>query len=163
VFHAVDNAKTFRWLTEELGRPPQEDELEPVTWDMLREGLQLSAVDHAAAIDDLHAQTRRAAVAFERGDVLLCPTLNVLPPPPGSLSVSRGTVDAFFDVEFSVTGWTAVANATGWAAITLPIGEVDGLPVGVQLLAPDEAVLLRVAAQLEQALPWAERRPPGYA
>jgi amidase len=163
VFHAVDNAATFGWLTEELGRPPEEDELEPVTWDMLREGLELSAVEHAAAIDDLHAQTRRAAVAFERGDVLLCPTLNVLPPPPGSLSVSRGTVDAFFDVEFSRTGWTAVANATGWAAITLPIGEVDGLPVGVQLLAPDEAVLLRVAAQLEQALPWAERHPPGYA
>jgi amidase len=163
IFHAIDNAATFGWLTEELGRPPAEDELEPVTWDMLREGLELSAVDHAAAIDNLHAQTRRAAVAFEDRDVLLAPTLNVLPPPPGSLSVSRGTVDAFFDVEFSMTGWTAVANATGWAAITLPIGEVDGLPVGVQLLAPDEAVLLRVAAQLEQALPWADRRPPAHA
>jgi amidase len=86
-----------------------------------------------------------------------------LPPPPGSLSASRGTVDAFFDVEFAATGWTAVANATGWAAITLPLGEVDGLPVGVQLLAPDEAVLLRVAAQLEVALPWADRHPPDYA
>ena len=162
VFHAIDNAATFAWLTEELGRPPEEDELEPVTWDMLREGQTLSAVEHATAIDNLHAQTRRAATAFNDNDVLLCPTLNVLPPPPGSLSVSRGTVDAFFDVEFSMTGWTAVANATGWAAITLPIGEVDGLPVGVQLLAPDEAVLLRVAAQLEQALPWADRHPPGY-
>jgi amidase len=62
-----------------------------------------------------------------------------------------------------VTGWTPVANATGWAAISLPLGEVDGLPVGVQLLAPDEAVLFRVAAQLEIALPWADRRPPAYA
>ena len=52
-----------------------------------------------------------------------------------------------------------MANATGWAAISLPLGEVDGLPVGVQLLAPDEAVLLRVAAQLEPALPWADRHP----
>jgi amidase len=163
IFHAIDNAATFAWLTEELGRPPQEDELEPVTWDMLREGQTLTAVEHATAIDNLHAQTRLAAAAFEDNDVLLCPTLNVLPPPPGSLSVSRGTVDAFFDVEFSMTGWTAVANATGWAAITLPIGEVEGLPIGVQLLAPDEAVLLRVAAQLEQAMPWADRHPPGYA
>ena len=96
-------------------------------------------------------------------DVLLCPTLNVLPPAPGALSSSRGTVDAFFDTEFAATGWTAVANACGWAAISLPVGEVDGLPVGVQLLAPDEAILLRVAAQLEVALPWRDRRPPAYA
>jgi amidase len=162
VIHAVDNAGTFKWLQGELGRDPEPDELDPVTWDMLREGLALTAVEHAAAIDDLHAQTRRAAVAFESGDVLMAPTLNILPPPPGSLSASRGTVDAFFDAEFAATGWTAVANATGWAAISLPIGEVDGLPVGVQLLAPDEAVLLRVAAQLETALPWADRRPAAY-
>jgi amidase len=162
VIHAVDNAATFGWLTQELGRAPEPDELEPVTWDMVREGLELSAVAHASAIDDLHAQTRRAAVAFQSSDVLLCPTLNVLPPPPGSLSVSRGSVDAFFDVEFAATGWTAVANATGWAAISLPLGEVEGLPVGVQLLAPDEAVLLRVAAQLEVAMPWSDRHPAAY-
>jgi amidase len=163
VIHAVDNAATFGWLNSELGRPPEPDELDPVTWDMLREGLALTAAEHASAIDDLHAQTRRAVVAFESRDVLLCPTLNVLPPPPGTLSASRGSVDAFFDVEFAATGWTAVANATGWAAISLPLGQVDGLPVGVQLLAPDEAVLLRVAAQLESALPWADRHPAAYA
>jgi amidase len=163
VIHAVDNAATFNWLLRELGRRPDRDELDPVTWDMLREGLELSAVDHRSAIDDLHAQARLAARAFASADVLLCPTLNVLAPPPGALSSSRGTVDAFFDVEFASTGATAVANATGWAAITLPLGEVEGLPVGVQLMAPEEAVLIRVAAQLEQALPWAERRPPDYA
>jgi amidase len=163
VIHAVDNAATFEALERYLGREPEPDELDPVTWDMLREGLETTGVEHLAAVSDLHAQTRRAAAAFEYSDLLLCPTLNVLPPPPGSLSASRGTVDAFFDVEFAATGWTTVANATGWAAITLPLGEVDGLPVGVQLLAPDEAVLLRVAAQLELSLPWADRRPPDYA
>ena len=160
VIHAVDNAATLQWLTGYLGRAPELDELDPVTWDMAREGAALTAVDHMTAVDDLHAQSRRAARVFDGADVVLCPTLNVLPPPPGALSASRGTVDAFFDVEFAATGWTALANATGWAAISLPLGEVDGLPVGVQLLAPDEAVLLRVAAQLELALPWAERRPP---
>jgi amidase len=163
VIHAVDNAVTFGWLESELGRRPESDELDPVTWDMVREGLALTAVDHATAVDELHAQARRAARAFQSADVLLCPTLNTLPPPPGVLSASRGTVDAFFDAEFAATGWTAVANATGWAAISLPVGEVEGLPVGVQLLAPDEAVLFRVAAQLELALPWSRRRPAAYA
>jgi amidase len=163
VIHAVDNAATFNWLLKELGRRPEPDELDPVTWDMLSEGLELSALDHISAINDLHAQARLAARAFASADVLLCPTLNVLPPPPGALSASRGSVDAFFDVEFASTGVTTVANVTGWAAISLPLGEVEGLPVGVQMLAPDEAVLLRVAAQLEQALPWADRRPAGFA
>jgi amidase len=162
VIHAVDNAATFRWLLEELGRRPDPDELDPVTWDMLNEGLELTAVDHVSAVDDLHAQARLAARVFASADLLLCPTLNVLPPAPGALSASRGSTDAFFDVEFASTGTTAVANATGWAAITLPLGEVDGLPVGVQMLAPDEAVLLRVAAQLEQAVPWADRHPSGF-
>ncbi len=161
VIHAVDNAATFNWLLVELGRRPEPDELDPVTWDMLNEGLELTAVDHLSAVSDLHAQTRLAARVFERCDVVLCATLNVLPPSPGDLSASRGSVDAFFDVEFAATGATAVANATGWAAISLPTGEVDGLPVGVQMLAPDEAILLRLAAQLEQALPWADRRPQG--
>jgi amidase len=162
VIHAVDNAATFTWLEHELGRRPDPEELDSVTWDMLTEGLALSAVDHVSAIDDLHAQTRLAARAFQSADVLLGPTLNVLAPAPGALSASRGSVDAFFDVEFAATAATAVANATGWAAITLPLGEVQGLPVGVQLMAPDEAILLRVAAQLEQVLPWADRHPPGF-
>jgi amidase len=163
VIHAVDNAATFNWLLTELGRRPEPDELDPVTWDMLNEGLELSAVDHVSAVNDLHGQSRLAARAFESADVLLSPTLNVLPPPPGALSASRGSVDAFFDVEFASTGVTTVANATGWAAISLPLGEVDDLPVGVQLMAPGEAVLLRVAAQLERAIPWADRRPSAFA
>jgi amidase len=163
VIHAVDNAATFNWLLQELGRRPEPDELDPVTWDMVNEGLELTAVDHVSAIDDLHAQTRLAARVFASADVLLCPTLNVLPPVPGALSASRGSVDAFFDVEFASTGATAVANAAGWAAISLPLGEVDGLPVGVQLMAVDESMLLRLAAQLEQSMPWSDRHPPGCA
>jgi amidase len=159
VIHAVDNAVTLGWLRELLGREPLPDELEPVTWDMAREGEALTAVDHARALDTMHAQSRRGARLFAEADVVLAPTLNTLPPGPGTLSVSRGSVDAFFDAEFTVTGWTALANVTGWAAISLPLGELEGLPVGVQLLAPEETVLLALAAQLELAMPWAGRRP----
>lgn len=162
VIHAADNAATFEWLLGELGRTPEAEELDPVTWDMLRAGLELTAADHVQAVNALHGEARRAARAFCAADLLLCPTLNVLPPAPGALSKARGSVDAFFDVEFAATGATPVANAAGWPAISLPLGLVDGLPVGVQLMALDEGILIRVASQLEEAMPWAHRRPPLY-
>jgi amidase len=62
--------------------------------------------------------------------------------------------------------FTALLNGTGQPAISLPLHWNDqGLPIGVQLVAPygREDVLIRVAAQLEQARPWADRRPPVFA
>ena len=62
--------------------------------------------------------------------------------------------------------FTAGFNATGQPAISLPLHwSDDGLPIGVQLVADmgREDLLLRVAAQLEQAQPWAQRRPPLFA
>ena len=59
--------------------------------------------------------------------------------------------------------FTPVFNATGQPAVSLPLHHsAAGLPIGVQLVAPygREDVLIRVAAQLEQAAPWDERRPP---
>jgi amidase len=160
VIHAVDNLGTHRFATEVLGRPPREEELEPVTWEMVRAGEQVTGLEHADAVDALHRAARAFAAGCAGFDVVLCQSLNVPPPPLGTLTQARGSVDAFFDAEFSVTGFTTAANITGWAAITLPLGEVGGLPVGVQLMAPGEPVLLSLAAQLEQAMPWADRHPP---
>ena len=163
VLHTVSNAERHDLAAAHLGRAPLEDEFEPSTWVMIREGFTTTGLAYANAISAVHAQTRRFAREMAGHDVLLVPTLLTGPPPYGLLNQPRGTTRAFFDVEFATTGWTALANVTGWAAISLPLGQTaEGLPIGVQLLAPDETVLLSLAGQLEQAAPWAGRTPPRW-
>jgi amidase len=163
ILHTVSNAALHALATNHLGREPAEDEFEPSTWVMVREGFTTTGAAYAGAIDAVHAQTRRFAAGMAGHDVLLVPTLLTRPPPYALLDQPRGTTRAFFDVEFATTGWTSLANVTGWAAISLPLGSTrDGLPIGVQLVAPDETVLLQLAAQLESAAPWAGRHPPAW-
>ena len=163
VLHTVSNAELHDLAADHLERAPLEDEFEPSTWVMIREGFTTTGLAYANAISAVHAQTRRFAREMAGHDVLLVPTLLTGPPPYGLLNQPRGTTRAFFDVEFATTGWTALANVTGWAAISLPLGQTaEGLPIGVQLLAPDETVLLSLAGQLEQAAPWAGRTPPRW-
>ena len=163
VLHTVSNAQLHALAVAELGRQPREDEFEPSSWVMMREGFSTTGVEYADAIAAVHSQTRRFAAGMSDHDVLLVPTLLSPPPPYGLLNQPHASTRAFFDVEFATTGWTTMANVTGWAAISLPLGETaDGLPIGVQLMAPDEAVLLGLAAQLEAAAPWSGRRPPGW-
>ena len=163
VLHTVSNVALHALATSHLGRDPAEDEFEPSTWVMVREGFVTTGSEYAGAISDLHAQTRRFAAGMAGHDVLLVPTLLTPPPPYALLDQPRGTTRAFFDVEFATTGWTSLANVTGWAAISLPMGTTgDGLPIGVQLMAQDEKVLLQLASQLEAAAPWADRHPPAW-
>lgn len=164
VLHTVSNTQLFALAADVLGREPREDDFEPSSWVMMQEGFGTTGAAYAAAIGAVHAQTRRFAAGMADHDVLLVPTLLTGPPPYALLDQPRGTTRAFFDVEFATTGWTSLANVTGWAAISLPLAHTaDGLPIGVQLMAPDETVLLQLAAQLETAAPWRDRVPPIWA
>ncbi len=164
VLHAVSNQQLHDFAASALGRAPGPDDLEPTAWEMAREGFATTGLQYATAIEQVHAATRAFAAGMSSHDVLLVPTLLTPPPPYGLLNQPRGTVRAFFDVEFATTGWTTMANVAGWAAISLPLAQTaDGLPIGVQLMVPDEGILLQLAAQLETAVPWAGRRPAIWA
>jgi amidase len=95
-------------------------------------------------------------------DVLVTPTMGVPPPPAGTImELAHATPGQPVELVIATVAFTAFANATGLPAISLPVHESDGLPIGAQLIGSpfDEATLIRLASALEQALPWADRRP----
>jgi amidase len=151
--HQVSNLELYALAEAALGRPPERDELEPTAWEMLEEGRSVSGEQYFGAIGDVHAQGRRFAEGLAGADAFLVPTLLCAGPPPlAHLNQPRGSTQEFFRVEFATTGWTPMANVSGFAAVSLPLRETaDGLPLGIQLMAPQETVLLQLAAQLERA------------
>jgi amidase len=146
-----------------LGRPLTEDDVEPINWAQAKHAERVNAVDFArgqAAV----AEFRRATHQWwaDGWDLLLTPTLGEPPlrvgelMPPGADPL-HGMRRAGEFVPF-----TPAFNMTGQPGINVPLHwNVDGLPIGVQLVAGygREDVLIRVASQLEAAQPWAHRRP----
>ena len=95
-------------------------------------------------------------------DVIVTPSLSEAPVLLDAVGWRTDDPMGLFARSAAFTPFTAAANVTGQPAISLPMYEHEGLPVGVQLFGRParEGALLAVAAQLEAALPWAERRPP---
>lgn len=130
-------------------------------------GLRLSALDLELALMQMNAVSREVAPFFARHDILLSPTMRTPPVALGVLDQDDAARDAqgFFDHLFDYAACTPLANLTGQPAISLPLAMAGDLPIGVQCMAPmgDEATLLQLAAQLEQAMPWSARRPALHA
>jgi amidase len=143
------------------------DDVEPLTWALAEVGRRHSAAQYLGAIGQHQVMGRMFAGLYESGfDLLLSPTMGEPPPPIGTFDDSGPEPLAAFERAFLDGCFTAAFNATGQPAISLPLHwSEDGLPIGVQLIAPlgREDLLLRVAAQLEQAVPWADRTPPLFA
>ncbi len=136
---------------------------EPLTWALYERGRRVSASDYLLAISDLQQASRDVAHFLLDYDLWLTPTLGEPPLPLGALAPAPDDPLAGYFRAFAFVPFTPLANASGQPAISVPLyWNADGLPVGVHFLAPfgDEATLFRLAAQLEAARPWANRRPP---
>lgn len=143
------------WVRK-LGREPEPEELEPDTRAWAEQGTKTTAADYLLAVQDLQAFSRTVARFFTEVDVWLTPTL-AAPPPLHEDTAASAAFVAF-------PAW--VANATGNPAMSVPLCWSDGgLPIGVHFLGRfgDEATLLRLASQLEEARPWARRAPALFA
>jgi len=121
-----------------------------------------SAADYGRAVVRLQAVARRTVAFWEDFDIVLTPTLALPPVPIGWQEEVEGAIEQLLR-NTVFTPFTAIANLTGLPAASLPLHwTADGLPVGVQAIAPPagDALLLRLAAQVEEARPWAGKRPP---
>ncbi|HEY3688609.1 MAG TPA: amidase [Streptosporangiaceae bacterium] len=150
-------------LAEVLGRPVTADDVEPVNWALAEQAREVAALDYVQALEDRTLLRRAVQQWWADGfDLLLTPTLGE---PPARIGAFAGDADDQLAMAMrsgrAVT-FTQLFNVTGQPAISLPLHwSADGLPIGVQLVAAygREDVLLRVAHQLEEARPWADRRP----
>ena len=120
------------------------------------------AAEYARAIRVIHAVGRQVARFLERYDVLLTPTMASPPFLLGRLALTSTDIPSFIQSITQTVAFTQLFNASGNPSASLPLSwNGEGLPIGVQLTGRfgDEATLLRLSAQLEQARPWFERRP----
>ncbi|MDI6104602.1 amidase family protein [Actinoplanes sp. NEAU-A12] len=148
-------------------RPPDPDLLEAVSRRALAELRDLTALDLLGRLDAQNRVSRVVGGFFTEYDLLVTPTLAQLPAPHGTLRYDDPghTVTSWLDALLAYGPFTSVFNVTGQPAVSLPLGHsVEGLPVGVQLVAGygREDLLFRVAARLEEAVPWRDRTPPGF-
>jgi amidase len=150
-----------------LGRPLVAEDVEPLTWTVAQAGRAVSAPAYVAAVAANHAHGRRLAAWWAEGfELLLTPTCAKPPPPIGHFASPPENPLAGYLRAAPYGAFTMHWNVSGQPAISLPLHwSADGLPVGVQLVAASgrEDLLLRVAAQLEAARPWADRLPPLHA
>lgn len=139
--------------------------LEPVNQAWLREALALPATRYAWAMGQLHATARVLGGFFARYDVMLTPAAAEPAPPLGKLAGADKTLDQFYDLFWAHSPFTAVFNAAGCPAMSVPLGMTEGgLPAGAHFGAGfgRDVLLFSLAAQLERAAPWAGRRAPLY-
>jgi amidase len=136
--------------------------LSPLNRALLESARSTSSVDYVSALFRLRTIARRVVALWERLDVLLTPTL-ALPPVPIGWHTEDDDPWAQFQRGSLFTPFTPIVNVTGQPAASLPLWwSDDALPIGVQVVGPPagDGLLLRLCAQVEQARPWAARRPP---
>ncbi len=169
-----------------LGKKPTHREFEASTWALAMLGRAIKGRDYVLAVRRLHATGRVSGAFFQKYDVLLTPTLAEPPIPIGTLQINSlerflltlvgpfdagwllnaiGIVKPIAAKTFDFIPYTPLFNVTGQPAMSLPLHwSQRGLPVGMHFIGRfgDEATLLRLAGQLEEARPWFHRRPAGF-
>ncbi|MFH1931624.1 MAG: amidase [Pseudomonadota bacterium] len=157
VLWAAGNASTLKALGA------SKEQVEPLSWALYEMGCGFQAPDYLLAVQIIQNIARVVARFFVEYDIWLTPTLGEPPVPLGTFDSTEEDPLAGFRRSVKYVPFTPIANVTGQPAMSVPLFWNDeGLPVGSHFIGRfgDEATLFRLAAQLEEARPWADRRPP---
>lgn len=149
-------------LIDMVGREPEEDELEPLSWAALKGGRKVTGAQALYALQEMRMLNRVTLAAFEDIDVFLSPVMGTPVPKVGYIDPVNGDLKELNRRQGAVFPFTAPFNFSGQPSISLPLEHSsDGLPIGMMFTSKyaDEATLFRLAAQLEKAAPWNARRP----
>jgi amidase len=168
-----------------IGQKATPANVELATWTLASVGRSMSADDVAHARAVIAKATQAFTEFFDKYDILVSPTLAAPP-----LTIGQNRITATEKIAMRIVGgikspwlmkallkqvaaksfafaaFTAPFNMTGQPAISLPLHwTANGLPIGIQFAASAgaDALLLKLARQLEIAQPWAQRRPPVWA
>ena len=161
---AAGVAAALDGIDRQFGVAPAPEKYDPATWRLYERGADLSASGYLQAVERTQGVGRRLAAFFAGTDIWLTPTLGRPPEPLGSLEPSlEADPEEALERALSWVAFTPICNCAGVPAASVPLHwNEQGLPIGVQLVAPyaGEDLLFRLASQLEAARPWAGRRPP---
>ncbi len=164
----VGEAGWMKAVAQMTGVEPSPETLERVSWNIYQEGIKLNAIDCLGKVlGGFNRACRQIAPFFAAYDFLVLPTIAKQPFKLGYLNQDADmTPRQWWDHLITVLPFTPVFNVTGQPAISLPLYQSSrGLPIGIQIVGRfgDEAGLIRLAGQLERALPWKDRHPPTSA
>ncbi len=141
---------------------PDLDKVEPLNRVMIERGRQVPAAEFLSTWARLHSALLPVVRSFDHYDCLVTPAVATPPTPIGRFDSPEEPLNEFF-MAGTFAPFTAMWNSTGQPAMSVPlVWDELGLPVGVQVVGRPgaEATLFRLAAQLEEARPWRDRRPP---
>ncbi len=151
------------YWSRKTGKPVTEDGVEASTWALAEMGRSFSGAQYLSALEYQQRAARDAAAWWAQGfDLLLTPTMGEPPTPLGAFAADPENPAAPLFRCIPTAAFTAFWNTSGQPGISLPLHwNDDGLPIGTQFVAAygRENLLIRLAAQLEEAQPWSDRWP----
>jgi amidase len=159
---AANFAAGMARLIELVGREPEPDELEPLTWAALKAGRRQTGADVMRSLQETRMLNRNTLAFFEDVDVYLTPVLGTPAPEIGFIDPVNLEPKEVNRRQGRTFPFTPPFNFSGQPSLSLPLEmDAQGLPIGLMFTGrfADEATLFRLAAQLEKEAPWKDRRP----